>query len=139
MVHSTDAIFNSFTAFAKFCINKNEIPYFEYDSAKIDKFFYAMKQKYPEEFEMVSFDINGHQPFSKIVSEAKMDMLICGYLFSWDENPHFISKNALKDFEEIKDKKIYLDVAEKLYNEFGCDINRNFEKRTKFKSLDELH
>lgn len=141
MVHSTDAIFNAFAAFAKFCIDKKEVPYFEYDSTKIDKFFYNMKEEYPKEFEMVSFNTTGHQPFSEVVSQAKMDMLTCGYLYSLgiNFNPHFVSKAFLTDFEKIKNKKIYLDIAEKLYNEFGCDVNRNLEKRTEFKSLEDLH
>lgn len=141
MVHSTDAIFNTFTAFAKLCIDKKEIPYFEYNSADIDRFFYDTKKKYPKEFKIVEFDTNGHQPSSDTVSRAKMDMLICGYLFSLAPrfNPHFISKDALEWFEKIENKETYLNIAEKLYNKFGCDVGGNLKKRTKFKSLEELH
>jgi hypothetical protein len=139
MVHSTDAIINSFTAFAKFCIDKKEIPYFKYNSAEVDKFFYDMKKEYPKEFKMVSFDTNGHQPFSDITSQAKMDMLTCGYLFSWGFNPYFVSKNVLKNFEEIKDKETYLGIAKELYEKFGCDESGNLKNRTEFKSLERLH
>jgi hypothetical protein len=141
-IHSTDAIFNSFAAFAKFCIDKKEIPYFEDNySGEIDKFFYDMKKKYPKEFEMVWFDTNGHQPFSDTISEAKQDMLTCGYLYSLTPkfNPHIVSKNALEWFESIENKKVYLDIAEKLYNKFGCDESGNLEKRTEFKHLENLH
>ena len=139
-VHSTDAIFNSFAAFAKFCIDKKEIPYFEDNySGEIDKFFYDMKKKYPKEFKMVWFDTNGHQPFSDTVSEAKQDMLTCGYLYSWDFNPYFVSKNALEWFEEIENKEVYLKIAEKLYNKFGCNKNGKIGEHTKFTSLEKIH
>ena len=140
-IHSTDAIFNTFSAFAKFCIDKKEVPYFEYNSTKIDKFFYDIKQEYPKEFEGVRFNTDGPQPLSHTINENKVNMLTEGYLFSLSPkfNPHFVSKNLLKYFEKIKNKEIYLDVAKNLYNEFGCDLNGNFEKRTKFKSLENLH
>jgi hypothetical protein len=141
-VHSTDAIFNSFAAFAKFCIDKKEIPYFvDNYSGEIDKFFYDMKKKYPKEFKMVWFDTNGGPPSSKTVSEAKSDMLTCGYLYSLTPrfNPHIVSKNALKWFEEIKDKEIYLNIAEKLYDKFGCDENGKIGEHTHFKGLENIH
>ena len=141
-VHSTDAIFNSFAAFAKFCIDKKEIPYFKDNySGGIDKFFYDMKKEYPKEFKMVRFDTNGGPPSSATVDEAKLDMLTCGYLYSFAPrfNPHFISKDILKYFEQIEDKKAYLDIAEKLYNEFGCDENGNIGKHTNFRELENIH
>jgi len=108
---------------------------------KIDKFFYDIKKEYPEEFKMIRFDTNGHSPSSKIVSEAKMDMLICGDLFSLgiNFNPHIVSKQILEDFTEIEKKEIYINIAKKMYNEFGCDMNGNHNKRTKFSSLEDLH
>ena len=141
MVHSTDAIFNSFSAFAKFCIDKKEIPYFMHNSAEMDKFFYDMKKKYPKQFKSVGFDTNGQQPSSNTVSEAKMDMLICGYLYSFAPrfNPHFISKNMLKDFEQIEDKKIYLNIAKNLYKRFGCDENGKMGEHTNFSELENIH
>jgi hypothetical protein len=107
----------------------------------VDKFFYNIKKEYPKEFKMVWFDTNGGSPSSDIVSQANSDMLICGYLFSWAPrfNPHFISKNALERFEEIKNKETYMKIAEKLYNEFGCDENGNIGKHTKFNSLEKIH
>jgi hypothetical protein len=139
MVHNTDAIFKVFAAFAKVCIDNEEVPYFRYNSAQIDSFFYDMKKKYPEEFKMVSFNTNGHQPFSDAVSETKMDMLTCGHLFSWGFNPYFVSKNVLKYFDEIKDKETYLDMAKELYNKFGCDANGNIGKHTQFNKLEKMH
>jgi len=141
MQNNPDAIFNSFAAFAKFCIDKKEVPYFWNDSAKVDSFFYNIKQKYPKEFESVLFDTNGHQPFSETVSDAKSTMLTCGYLFSLTPrfNPHFVSKNLLKYSEKVEDKEVYLDVAKRLYDKFGCDINGNLEKRTNFESLENIH
>jgi len=141
MPHSTDAIFNSFTAFAKLCIDKKEVPYFLYDPAKIDSFFYEIKQKYPKEFERVIFDINGHRPVSKIVNQAKNDMFLCGNLFSLSPrfNPHLVSKDILIYLEKVENKKVYIGVAEKFYKEFGCDIRGNLEQRTSFESLEKLN
>lgn len=140
-VHSTDAIFNSFAAFAKFCIDKKEIPYFKYNSAEMDKFFYDMKKKHSEEFKMVAFDTNGQQPSSDTVSEAKMDMLTCGYLYSLAPrfNPHLISKDILKYFEDTENKEKYTDIAKRLYDKFGCDENGNIGKHTGFNSLEKIH
>jgi hypothetical protein len=140
-IHSTDAIFDSFAAFAKFCIDKKEVPYFLDNWGNINSFFYNMKKKYPKEFKMVSFDTNGHQPFSDTVSEAKSDMLTCGYLFSLTPrfNPHIVSKNALEWFEEIKDKEVYLNIAKKLYDKFGCNQSGNIGEHTKFNGLENIH
>ncbi|HPD81966.1 MAG TPA: hypothetical protein PK357_02600 [Candidatus Pacearchaeota archaeon] len=141
-VHSTDAILESFSAFAKFCIDKNEVPSFNDDySAKMDGFFYRMKKKYPKEFEMVWFDTNGGPQTSKTISEARSDMLKCGYLYSFSPrfNPNFISKDILKDFNRYKKVEAYMDIAEKFYNEFGCDQSGNIGKHTKFTSLEEIH
>lgn len=140
-VHSTDAILNSFAAFAKFCIDKKEIPYFMWNSTEMDKFFYNIQKKYPKEFKMVWFNTNGHCPFSEIISEAKSDMLTCGLLYSLAPrfNPHFISKDILKSFNGYENEKAYLNVAEKFYNEFGCDEKGSIGKNTKFDSLEDIH
>jgi hypothetical protein len=140
-IHSTDAIFNSFSAFAKFCIDKKEIPYFMHDSNDIDKFFYDMKKKYPKEFKMVDFNTNGGKPSSYTISEAMSDMLTCGYLFSLTPrfNPHIVSKNALKWFEEVENKEAHLNIAKKMYNKFGCNQSGNIGEHTKFTSLEKIH
>jgi hypothetical protein len=140
-IHSTGAIFDSFSAFAKFCIDKKEIPYFKCPPMGMDKFFYDMKKKYPKEFKMVTFDTNGQEPSSDAVSRANSDMLTCGYLYSFAPkfNPHFISKNALEWFEDVENKEKYIDVAKKLYEKFGCDENGKIGKHTKFNNLEDIH
>lgn len=139
MVHATDPIINSFAAFAKLCIDQKEIPYFKYDLEKLNQFFYDIKKEQPEKFKMVGFDINGPQPSSRIIDEAKIDMLTCGYLFSWGFNPYFVSKNAIKEFDKIEGREIYLDIAKKFYEKFACDERGNIGEHTKFRNLERLH
>jgi hypothetical protein len=142
MPHSTDAIFNSFAAFTKFCIDKKEIPYFMYNWGKINPFFYNMKEKYPKEFEMVYFNTNSEIPFSDSISQAENDMFICGLLYSLTPrfNPHFVSKGILKYFKKkIKNKKAYMDIAEKFYNEFGCNKHGDVGKHEKFTKLEDIY
>ena len=140
MPHAVDPIINSFAAFANLCIDNNEKPFFKYDSSEINKFFYEMKQEYPKEFEMVGFNTNGHTPFSNEVDDAKTMMLICGYIYSYSPrfNPHVISKKSLKEFDKIKDQEIYLDVAKRFYDKFGCDKNGEVGKHTKINNLEDL-
>jgi hypothetical protein len=140
MPYAIDPIINSFAAFANICITNNEKPFFKYDYEEMNKFFYEMKQEYPKEFEMVFFNTNGCQPLSNTIDEAEMDMLICGYMYSYSPrfNPHLISKEALKRFNELEDSEIYLDIAKRLYDKFGCDENGNIGKHTKFNGLENI-
>lgn len=140
MPHAEDPIINSFAAFANLCKDNKEKTYFKYDYEEVNKFFYEMKQEYPKEFEMVLFNTNGHQPFSETIDDAKMMMLTCGYLYSLGVkfNPHVISKKSLKEFDKVKDQEIYLDIAKRFYDKFGCDENGESGKHTKFNSLEEI-
>lgn len=139
-VYSTDSIINSFAAFANFCISNKEVPYFKYDSIEVDKFFYDMKKEHPREFEMVSFNTNGHTPFSQDVDDAKMMMLTCGYLYSLSIkfHPHIISKRALKEFNKIENKEIYLKIAKRFYDKFSCNMDGDVGKHTNFKNIEEI-
>lgn len=140
MVHSTDPIINSFAAFANLCKENKERPYFKYDYEEVNKFFYEMKQEYPKEFEMVLFNTNGHSPYSKAIEDANGTMFLSGYLGSYAPRfqPHFVLEKALEKFNEIENQEIYLDIAKRFYDKFGCDERGEVGKHTKMKSLDDL-
>jgi hypothetical protein len=69
------------------------------DFKKVDvhTYFYNLKNKNPEKYVRLIFDINGHEPFSKSLSEIFMDCLVCGYV---DLNKNIIpsSKERIEKF-----------------------------------------
>ena len=42
------------------------------------EYFWLLKQNEPKRFERMTFDTNGHQPYSETLSEILMDLVICG-------------------------------------------------------------
>ena len=46
----------------------------------VQKYFYDLKSKYPEKYERLMFDTNGHEPFSKDLEEILSDFRVCGIL-----------------------------------------------------------
>ncbi len=53
----------------------------EVDKAlNVQKHFYNLKSKYPNKYERLTFDTNGHEPFSKDLEEILSDLRVCGIL-----------------------------------------------------------
>lgn len=54
----------------------------ELKNIKGDKydFFYNLKMQQPKRFERLTFDTNGHSPYSEDLSDIFFDFLLCGKL-----------------------------------------------------------
>ena len=44
------------------------------------KYFWELKKIEPERFERLTFDTNGHEPYSETLSSILMDFIICGII-----------------------------------------------------------
>jgi hypothetical protein len=58
-------------------LNKFKIGESFYD---YQRYIFSMKQVWPEKYERISFDFNGHEPFSKDLASIIFDFKLCGYL-----------------------------------------------------------
>ena len=120
MPHATEPIINTYNAFAKICLDKNQEPFFRYNSIEQNEFFYDMKKNY-NEFEKLVFDTNGHSPFSDTIDEARFDLMISGkwnYIGIMYEKVLLTKKSIEEDFEKIENKETFLEIGQKFYNKF---------------------
>lgn len=46
----------------------------------VQKYFFERKTRYSDEYERLTFDTNGHEPFSKDLSSIIQDFRTCGIL-----------------------------------------------------------
>ena len=52
------------------------------DDLDVQNYFFKRKQRHPEKYERLTFDTNGHKPYSKDVSEIIGGFLVSGILYT---------------------------------------------------------
>jgi len=112
--------------FAKICDEKNELPAFDMQELKV--FFYKVEKDYPRIFENLK----------EGAREEELDTFtMSGIIQSINPqyHPHFISPGMSRIWEK---KGIYkeidkdiIEIAQRFYNEAGCNLEGIVGKRTK--------
>jgi hypothetical protein len=46
----------------------------------VQRYFFKMKEKHPDRYERLTFDTNGHQPYSEDLSDVLTNLRACGIL-----------------------------------------------------------
>lgn len=69
-----------------------------------DEYFWYRKNKHPKLYERLTFDTNGHMPFSETLGDIIMDFMISGFL---DYERNIRADNIKKYFEQRKDNNTY--------------------------------
>lgn len=83
--------------------NLNKINLKECKGDYHDYFFYR-KNKYPERYERLMFDTNGHKPYSKDLGSIMDDFIVCGFV---EPGKNIYSKNVdnIKRYIKWKEEK----------------------------------
>jgi hypothetical protein len=116
---------STLVCFTKLCDDKNEIPCF--NGREMNKFFYRIEKEYPKLFEdRLTSDID-EEVFTFKVSRILQSI-------SPDFHPYLMSRGSgLIIYEKNKDKyeKEIYEVAQKFYDELGCDLEGKLGAHTK--------
>lgn len=123
--------------FTKFCIERREHTYF--DRRKLQNFLYKTKKEFPKilgelHFDGYNYSDDAEQELSNLVGSRMMESI------GLDFHPHELSKGLLSLSGEIDPKyKTDLEkIAEKFYNEVGCNRRGEIEKHSRFNSIDDI-
>lgn len=133
--YEEDPIICTLACFTKLCFDKKERPCFKADLIKIDKFFYEIKEEFPEQFENVRFDTNGHTPLTEDTSHIFRVLMSAGKLYCWNYHydPYEMGKGMLYKVKKINpnEKNNYEKIANSFYEKLSCDMNGRIGKHSK--------
>ncbi|MCJ7449699.1 MAG: hypothetical protein MUO72_18650 [Bacteroidales bacterium] len=89
----------------QYFINK-EMKGFTSNHEQLHRNFYRLKKDFPQYFERLTFDTNGHYPYSEDLDSILQDFQICGIINKLNPKFRTIIFNEVENFDERKAKRI---------------------------------
>jgi hypothetical protein len=129
-----NSVIKLMAVFADLCSEKREVAYF--DRRGLISFLKKSKEEFPEILHNVDF----HPVYdsSEEVDNEMFNLIVSGLLCSWgtDFNPHQILRGISHYSKKIpkEEKNCLRGLAEKMYDELGCDERGILGKHTQIKN-----
>jgi hypothetical protein len=75
----------------------------EFQGLEHHQYFFDLKNKYPEKYKRLFFNVNGSIPYSKDLSDIFMDFKVCGFM----DYKNNIIQERVKDYLAEKNNNPY--------------------------------
>jgi len=114
--------------FSKICDERNEFPGF--DMERVEEFFYKIKKDYPKVFSSMT-----EETIERELSNFRITGTV--QFVGPRYHPHFVSPGMSKAFDRLyndefrENQKELEEIAQRFYDEVGCNFKGELGKRTK--------